>query len=101
MRRKEIFYYTEMSPFAAIGLALLALGAFFLTLPILIAALVVFGTFAAYMAWRFTKALKKAQEEMLKEEEARKRAGAFHSTDVIIDVTPDQVERPHIGDGRH
>ncbi len=101
MKRKDVIYFTEMSPFAAIGLALLALGAFFLTLPILIAALVVFGTFAAYMAWRFTSALKKAQEEMLRQEQEMQKTGGFEKTDIIIDITPEPNDRPRIGDGRH
>ena len=100
MRRKQLIYYSEMSPFAVLGLALLTLGAFFLTLPILIAALVVFGAFAAYMAWKFTRALKKAQEEMLNEQQKGGTA-AFHcQEDIIIDVTPEPDERPGIGDGR-
>jgi len=87
-----------MSPFVVLGLALLALGVFFLTLPILIAALVVFGTFAAYMAWRITRALKQAQEEMLKQQKAD--STVFHHEEIIIDVTPEPEERPGIGDGR-
>ncbi len=95
MRRKQAVYYTEMSPFVAIGLALLALGAFFLTLPILIAALVVFGTFAAYMAWRFTKMLKQAQEEMLKNQEAPGET-IIHNEEIVIDITPEEDDRPGI-----
>ena len=94
-----MLYYTEMSPFAVLGLALLMLGAFFLTLPILIGALLVFGTLAAYMAWRFTRALKKAQEEMLKEQQMRGAPG-FEGTDIIIDITPEPEKRPGIEDGK-
>jgi len=98
MSRKRILYYTDMSPFAVLGLALLGLGAFFLTLPILIGALLVFVTLAAYMAWRFTRALKKAQKDMLKEQQIRKASG-FEGCDIIIDVTPESGKRPGIEDG--
>ncbi len=98
MNRKQIFYHAEMSPFAILGLALLCLGAFFITLPILIGALLVFGTLAAYMAWRFTRALKKAQEGMLREQQMRETPGS-EGSDIIIDITPEPQKRPGIEDG--
>ncbi len=97
-----MYYYSNMSPFAALGLALLALGAFFLTLPILIAAFVVFGTIGAYMAWRITRAIKKAEEEMLRQQEQMRQAtyGERYQDGIIIDITPEDEERCPLDDKR-
>ncbi len=100
MNRKQTVYYTEMSPFIVLLLALLGLGAFFLTLPILIAALIVFGTMAAYMAWRFTKAMKQAQEEMLREQK-RRTAAEQGAEGLIIDITTETAEHHSIEHGPH
>jgi len=98
--RRRVIYYRNLSPFAALGFALLALGAFFLTLPILIAAFVVFGILGMYMAWRFTRAIKKAEEEMLKEQEEM-QGTASRQGQIVIDITPwDHEPRRSIEDGR-
>ncbi|NPA95516.1 MAG: hypothetical protein GXO58_08840 [Thermodesulfobacteria bacterium] len=102
MKRRQIYYYSNMSPFAALGFALLALGAFFLTLPILIAAFVIFGTVGAYLAWRLTRALKRAEEEMLKQQ-AKMRQATYHEgyqEGLIIDITPEDEERCPLDDKR-
>ena len=98
MNRKQTLYHAEMSPFAIIGLAILCLGAFFITLPILIGVLVVFGTLATYVAWRFTRALKKAQKDMLRQQQMRETSD-FEGNDIIIDITPEPRKRPGIEDG--
>ncbi len=92
MKKRQVYYYSNMTPFAALGFGLLALGAFFLTLPILIGAFVVFGTVGAYVAWRLTRAIKKAEEEMLKHQQEMGRQGQHD--DFIIDITP-QSEEPN------
>ncbi len=92
MRKGQFYYYGNMTPFAALGLGLLALGAFFLTLPILIGAFVVFGAVGAYVAWRLTRAIKRAEEEMLKHQQEMGRQG--QQGDFIIDITP-QSEEPN------
>ncbi len=91
MKKRQIYYYSNMSPFAALGLALLALGAFFLTLPILIAAFVIFGAIGSYMAWRLTKAIKKAEEEMIKHQQQMDNPGFQEG--IIIDITPEKEEK--------
>ncbi len=98
MKRRQVYYYSNMTPFAAIGFALLALGAFFLTLPILIAAFTVFAAVGAYISWRITKTIKKAEEEMLKRREQMRQAqGEDH---LIIDITPDSEDKNLLEDGR-
>ncbi len=92
MKKRQVYYYSNMTPFAALGLGLLALGAFFLTLPILIGAFVVFGAVGAYVAWRLTRAIKRAEEEMLKHQQEMGRQD-LHD-DFIIDITP-QSEEPN------
>ncbi len=100
MRKRQVYYYSNMSPFAALGLALLALGAFFLTLPILIAAFVIFGGIGAYMAWRITKAIKKAEEEMLKYRKQQMNQADEFQDGLIIDITPEPEERKPLDHGR-
>ncbi len=98
MKKRQIYYYSNMSPFAVLGLALLVLGAFFLTLPIFIAAFVIFGAIGSYMAWRLTRAIKKAEEEMLKRQQ-QTMASEFQE-DIIIDITPGPEDRRSIEHGR-
>ncbi len=100
MKRRQVYYYSNMTPFAAIGFALLALGAFFLTLPILIAAFTVFAAVGAYMSWRITKAIKKAEEEMLKQQEQMRQAQGQGQDHLIIDITPDSEDKNLLEDGR-
>ncbi len=92
MRKGQFYYYGNMTPFAALGLAILALGAFFLTLPFLIGAFVVFGAVGAYVAWKLTRAIKRAEEEMLKHQQEKGWQGQHG--DFIIDITP-QSEEPN------
>ena len=93
MRKRQVYYYSNMTPFAALGLALLALGAFFLTLPILIAAFVVFGAIGSYVAWRITRALKRAEEEMIRRQQQMGTSVFDDNThELIIDITPEVEE---------
>ncbi len=92
MRKRQFYYYSNLTPFAALGFAFLALAAFFITLPILIAALVVFGGFAAFMAWRITKAIKKAEKELLKQKDT---CIWQDQSEIIIDITPELEEKSH------
>ncbi len=100
MKKRQFYYYSNMTPFAALGFALLALGVFFLTLPILIAALVVFGSVGAYMAWRISRAIKKAEEEMLKYQNELHEERCSHSNQIIIDITPEPDKKDFLDDDR-
>ncbi len=101
MKKRQFYYYSNLTPFGALGFALLALGVFFLTLPILIAALVIFGSVGAYLAWKINKTIKKAEEEMLKHQNEIYREGCSHSSHMIIDITPEPEEDQSLDDGRH
>lgn len=87
MNRKYVCYsYTSkpVNPLVLILLAIFAVVAFFLTLPIFLAALTVFAGTALYMAWKFKRALREAAKQM---EEAEKRNALDDASDVVIDVT--------------
>ena len=90
MKKRRFYCYGNITPFAALGFAFLALAAFFITLPILIAALIVFGGFAAFMAWRITRAIKRAENELLKQ---RDTCTWQDQSGIIIDITPDLEEK--------
>ncbi|HID97995.1 MAG TPA: hypothetical protein EYP57_07400 [Thermodesulfobacteriaceae bacterium] len=53
----------QISPITIIGLILLAIGAFFVALPVFLGALVVFGCMAAYLAWRVNKTMDRMNQE--------------------------------------
>jgi hypothetical protein len=64
-------------------MAIFAVVAFFLTLPIFLAALTVFAGTALYMAWKFKKALREAERRMAEAEEKER----LDASNIIIDVT--------------
>jgi len=68
---------------------LLLTGLFFLALPIFLAALTVFSAFAAYIAWRIRKTVRKMEEEMAKDMR-QVEEGTYYSE--IIDIDPEQEE---------
>jgi predicted membrane protein len=97
MSRRQIYYYGNMSPFVVILLGILTLAAFFITLPIFLAALAVFACVAGYYMWQFNRALKRAEKELLEQQERAAAARAkeaegrviVEERHLIIDVTPD------------
>ncbi len=79
------------TPFAIIGAFLVLVATFFIALPLFLGAVVAFGAAAAYLSWRINRAIKKAEEEFLKQE----RCGDAHCiehTEYVIDITPDRDE---------
>jgi hypothetical protein len=87
-RQCRYVYYRRngISPITLIGLGLLVLAAFFLTLPIFLGALVVFGAAAVYLMWRVRKAVRTIEKDC-----AVHRAGRMSDAhSLTIDVTPDR-----------
>lgn len=87
--KREVFYFNSrpVNPIALIIAAVLAVIAFFIALPIFIAAIVVFTGIAFYMSWKFKKAMKKAAEEMEKAE----HKSHLDASEMVIDITdPDK-----------
>ena len=83
MTRHRIYFKSvNISPLAILGLGLLALAAFFLMLPLFLAALVVFGVLAGYTAWRIRMAMRRIEENRTL---TRERPNRF--TGPIIDLT--------------
>jgi membrane protein implicated in regulation of membrane protease activity len=66
---------------------MMAVAAFFVALPIFLAALAVFTGTALYMGWRFRKALKEAQKQMEKMQDYKQMSSA---SEIIIDITNDK-----------
>jgi hypothetical protein len=86
---RYIYYRNGISPITLFGLGLLAVAAFFLTLPIFLGALVVFGVAAGYLAWRVRKTVRTIEKEFA----ARRDAGPVSDArSLTIDITPDRGE---------
>ncbi len=80
-------YYRSFSPLAVLGFIILAVAFFFLTLPIFLAAVAVFGAVAAWLAWRMKKTIDKVEKELLRQQQEGDAAFFCDDPD-IIDVTP-------------
>ncbi len=106
MNRRQIYYTGNFSPFVVIALGVLALAAFFITLPIFLAALVVFTAIGLFYVWKFQRAVKKAEEELrrqqemgvseFREEEIQVgpdgRRVVVRKKHLVIDVTPEAID---------
>ncbi len=88
------YYYRScggpISPLAIIGGLILLIAAFFVALPLFLAALTAFGAAAAYLSWRINKAVKKAEEALLKQERDHGSYNRLEHTGFVIDITPEQ-----------
>ena len=87
--QQRIIYCTNRppNPFILVIVALLTVAAFFIALPIFLAALAVFTGTALYMGWKFKKALKDAQRQMEKMHEYNHVPKA---SGMIIDITNEE-----------
>ena len=85
-------YYRQVSPFAIIGVILLCITFFFFALPIFLAALAVFGVFAAWFAWRMKKTMEQVEKELLRQQQEADMAFSGDDPDVI-DVTLEDDHR--------
>jgi len=88
-RRTYVFRSNTISPLTVLGFTLLGVVVFFLALPLFLAALVVFGAVAAYLAWRVRKALRQLERESLRRRGQGGGPGVFP---YIIDVTPESPD---------
>ena len=80
--------YQTISPFTFLAILLMLVLAFFVALPLFLAALVVFGAVGAYLSWKANHLMKKMAREMDKKEES-----IYISIDKdtqVIDITPDK-----------
>lgn len=92
-RMRRIYYYScngPMGPLAILGGLVLLTAAFFIALPLFLAALVAFGGAAAYLSWRINRAIKRAERELLeREQDVDAAVGHRH---YVIDITPGEDE---------
>ncbi len=94
MRRTIYCRSSNISPMTLIGLGLLAIVAFFLALPLFLAALMVFAAVSGYMAWRIRKIMHRMEKDLGMYGDADRHIDASSQ---IIDVTPDHSERQKNG----
>ena len=81
-------YYRQFSPFAALGMIILGVAFFFLTLPIFLAALAIFAGFAAWLGWRIKKTIDQMEKEIIRQGQGFEQM--FRQDDIeVIDVTPE------------
>jgi len=91
MRRTQYeIYYKPLSPFAVIGLIVLGIAFFFLTLPIFLAAVAVFSAVAIYFAWRVSRAMKEVEKEIIRQQQ---EASCMRDTSGVIDIKPEPEDR--------
>ncbi len=91
--RRTYYYYScggPMTPLAILGGLILLAAAFFVALPLFLAALVAFGAAAAYLSWRINRAIKRAEQELLREQ--RSQGPHLHTTEYVIDIDPQRDE---------
>ncbi|MDA8161485.1 MAG: hypothetical protein M0022_01065 [Desulfobacteraceae bacterium] len=94
--KKRIYWrvYGVNSFIAALGSLAAAVFVFFLALPIFLAAVVLFGSAGAYMAWRLRKVLNKLDGDLSRRadsDHAERRYSGRNGP--IIDVTPEDVKK--------
>lgn len=94
MRRTIYCRSSNISPITLIGLGLLAIAAFFLALPLFLAALMVFAAVSGYMAWRVRKIMRRMEKDLGMYGDANRDLDASSQ---IIDVTPDHAGRKKDG----
>ncbi len=81
-------YYRQFSPFAALGMIILGVAFFFLTLPIFLAALAIFAGFAAWLGWRIKKTIDQMEKEIIRQGQGFEQM--LRQDDIeVIDVTPE------------
>ncbi len=85
-------YYRQFSPFAALGMIILGVAFFFLTLPIFLAALAIFAGFAAWLGWRIKKTIDQMEKEIIRQSQ-RSEQMFRHDNIEIIDVTPESEKK--------
>ncbi len=82
-------YYRQFSPLAALGMIILGVAFFFLTLPIFLAALAIFAGFAAWLGWRIKKTIDQMEKEIIRQNQQGSEHMFRHDDIEVIDVTPE------------
>ncbi len=92
MRYNRRYYRSRnISPLTMLGAVLFALAAFFLALPIFLAALLVFAAVGGYLTWRVHKIMHRVERDCAKYR-YRNAGPDPDASSLTIDVTPGQDE---------
>lgn len=87
MRHRRYYRSRNISPLSMLGVVLFALAAFFLALPIFLAALLVFAVVGGYLTWRVHRVMHRVEKNHVRYRDVGPDPNA---SSLIIDVTPGQ-----------